>query len=164
MFILCDLPQVAWHGKEEGRSQMIGRDPKTEVAPSSRQRKKEKRKLVVGQGSWRWELKPRTPVKEEPVKEERFSTGIHRNKISKLWDCFSLHPILYTLSLSFSSWRKTEKRKKRKEERHLCSWTIHLWYIWHVEGVYLCVVKDWYILMFPRARSCYLQRLLRICY
>ena len=28
---------------------MIGWDPKTEVAPSSRQRKKERRKLVVGQ-------------------------------------------------------------------------------------------------------------------
>ena len=39
---------------------MIGWDPKTEVAPSSRQRKKEKRKLVVGQGSWRTELKPST--------------------------------------------------------------------------------------------------------
>ena len=30
---------------EEERSQMIGWDPKTEVAPSSRQRKKEKRKI-----------------------------------------------------------------------------------------------------------------------
>ena len=28
MFVLGDLPQVAWHGKEEGRSQMIGWDPK----------------------------------------------------------------------------------------------------------------------------------------
>ena len=69
-----------------------------------------------------------------------------------------------SLSLSLSSWRKTEKRKKRKEERQLCSWTIHLCYIWHVEGVCQCVVKDWYIFMFPRAWSCYLQRLLRICY
>ena len=48
---------------EEERSQVIGWDPKTEVAPSSRQRKKEKRKLAVGQGSWRTELKPRTPGK-----------------------------------------------------------------------------------------------------
>ena len=28
----------------------------------------------------------------------------------------------------------------------------------------MCSKKDWYILMFPRAWSCYLQRLLRICY
>ena len=28
----------------------------------------------------------------------------------------------------------------------------------------VCVVKDWYILMFPRAWSFYLQLLLRICY
>ena len=114
MFLLGDLTRVAWHGKEEGRSQKIAWDPKTEVAPSSRQRKKKKRKLVVRQGSL---------------------------KLKKDW-----------------------KRKKRKEERHLCSWTIHLWYIWHVEGVYLCVIKDWYILMFPRGLSCYLWRLLRICY
>ena len=39
--------------KEEDGSQMIGRDPKTEVAPSSRQRKKETRKLVLDQtSSW----------------------------------------------------------------------------------------------------------------
>ena len=38
-------------GKEEDGSQMIGRDPKTEVAPSSRQRKKEMRKLVLDQTS-----------------------------------------------------------------------------------------------------------------
>ena len=42
---------------------MIGWDPKTEVAPSSHQRKKEKRKLVVGQVLWQTELKPRTPGK-----------------------------------------------------------------------------------------------------
>ena len=46
---------------EEGRSQTIGWDPKTEVAPSSRQRKKEIRKLVVGQDSWRTEPKTSTP-------------------------------------------------------------------------------------------------------
>ena len=45
MFVLGDLPRVAWHGKEEGRSQMIGWDLKTEVAPSSRQRKKGKEKV-----------------------------------------------------------------------------------------------------------------------
>ena len=28
MFVLGDLPRIAWHGKEEGRSQMIGWDPK----------------------------------------------------------------------------------------------------------------------------------------
>ena len=50
---------------------MIGWDPKTEVAPSSRQGKREKRKLVVGQGSWRTELKPRTPGKRKKI--------LHRN-------------------------------------------------------------------------------------
>ena len=39
MFVLGDLPRVAWHGKEEERSQMIGWDPKTEVGTPSRQRK-----------------------------------------------------------------------------------------------------------------------------
>ena len=57
MLVLGDLTRVAWHEKDEGRSQTIGWDPKTEVAPSSRQRKKEKWKSVVGQGSWRTELK-----------------------------------------------------------------------------------------------------------
>ena len=57
MFVLGDLTRVAWHGKEEGRNQTIGWDPKTEVAPSSCQRKKIIRKLVVGQGSWRMEPK-----------------------------------------------------------------------------------------------------------
>ena len=56
MFVLGDFPRVAWHGKEEGRSQMIG-TLKTEVAPSSRQRKKEKKKLVIEQGSWQTEPK-----------------------------------------------------------------------------------------------------------
>ena len=69
---------------------------------------------------------------------------------------------IYPLSLSLNL-KKDWKRKKKKEVRQLCSWTIHWWYIWHVEGVYLCVVKVWFILMFPRAWSCYLQRLLRIC-
>ena len=50
---------------EEGRSQMIGWDPKTEVAPSSRQRKKEIRKSVFGHRSWRTNLKPRLRVKED---------------------------------------------------------------------------------------------------
>ena len=45
MFVLGDLPRVTWHGKEEGRSQTIGWDPKTEVVPSSRQRKKENKKV-----------------------------------------------------------------------------------------------------------------------
>ena len=39
--------------EEEDGSQMIGRDPKTEVAPSSRQRKEEIRKLVLDEtSSW----------------------------------------------------------------------------------------------------------------
>ena len=121
MFVLCDLTRVARHGKEEGRSQMIGWDPKTEVAPSSRQRKKEMRKSVCWTEVAESEPKANTerrkvtrtrrsrifkPVlkKEhkdcQPVKEEILSTGIHRNKISKLRDCISLYPIIYPLSLS----------------------------------------------------------------
>ena len=61
---------------EEGRSQMISWNPKTEVPPSSRQRKKEKRKLVVGQDSWRTELKPRTPGKRRARKRRKI---LHRN-------------------------------------------------------------------------------------
>ena len=51
MLVLGNLTQVAGHQGEGERSQMIGWDPKTEVAPSSRRRKNEKRELVVGQGS-----------------------------------------------------------------------------------------------------------------
>ena len=51
--VLHDLTRVAWQGKEDDGSQMIGWDPKMEVAPSSRQRKKEIRKLVLDQtSSW----------------------------------------------------------------------------------------------------------------
>ena len=39
MFVLGDLTRVAWHGKEEGRIQTIGWDPKTEVGTPSRQQK-----------------------------------------------------------------------------------------------------------------------------
>ena len=44
MFVLCDHTRVAWHGKEEGRSQMIGWDPKTESGtffPSAEKKKRE---------------------------------------------------------------------------------------------------------------------------
>ena len=36
--VLGNLTRVAWHRKEEGRSQTIGWDPKTEVGTPSRQR------------------------------------------------------------------------------------------------------------------------------
>ena len=39
MLVLGDLTQVAGHQEEEERSQMIGRDPKTEVGTPSPQRK-----------------------------------------------------------------------------------------------------------------------------
>ena len=89
MFVLGDLMEKEWDtGRhivaltdrlakgEEKRSQMIGWDPETEVAPSSRQRKKKKRKLVVGQGSWRTELKPRTPGKRRTRERRKI---LHRN-------------------------------------------------------------------------------------
>ena len=50
MLVLCDLTRVACHGKEEGRSQMIGWDPKTEMAPSSRQRQKKNKKVSCWTG------------------------------------------------------------------------------------------------------------------
>ena len=50
MLVLGELTRVARHGKEEGRSQMIGWDPKTEVAPSSRPQKKEKEKISCWTG------------------------------------------------------------------------------------------------------------------
>ena len=53
MFVLGDLPRVAWHGKKEGRSQMIGWDPKNGSGaffPSAKKGKE--KKSVVGQGSW----------------------------------------------------------------------------------------------------------------
>ena len=70
MLVLGDLTRVAWHGKEAGRSQMIGLDPKTEAE------KKKGEKLVVGQGSWRTELKPRTPGKRKARKRRKI---LHRN-------------------------------------------------------------------------------------
>ena len=50
MFVLGDLPRVAWHGKEEERSQTIGWDPKTEVGTPSCQRKKKKEKVSCWTG------------------------------------------------------------------------------------------------------------------
>ena len=47
MLVLGNLTQVAGHQGGEGeRSQMIGWDPKTEVAPSSRRRKKKRKEKV----------------------------------------------------------------------------------------------------------------------
>ena len=39
MLVLGNLTRAAWHQKEEGRSQTIGWDPKTEVGTPSRRRK-----------------------------------------------------------------------------------------------------------------------------
>ena len=60
--------------------------------------------------------------------------------------------ILYTtLSLSLN----LKKRKNRKEERHLCPWTVQfIIHIWHFESVSLCIVKDSCIFMLPRGLSC----------
>ena len=95
------------------------------MEPYSRQRKKEKRKLVVGQGSWRTELNEELWVKEEPVKEERFSTGIHLNKISNFWTVspYTQFYIPFLLSLSLSSLSLSlslsqfEERLKTKEKK-----------------------------------------------
>ena len=91
------------------------------------------------------------------LKEERFSTGIHRNKISKLWDCFSLYPILYTLSLSPSQVEEKLKTKEKKRRKTFVfphySFIIYL-IRWRCISV--CSKKDWYILIFPCGRSCYL--------
>ena len=90
------------------------------------------------------------------MKEKRFSSGTpSKNKISNFGDYFSLYQILYT-TLSLSQFEG--KRKNRKEERHLCPWTIQfIIYIWHFESVSLCIVKDSCILMLPRGLSCSLQ-------
>ena len=65
MFVLGDLPRVAWHGKEEGRSQMIGWDPKNGSGTFFPSAKKGKERLVVGQGSWQTEPKPVLRVEED---------------------------------------------------------------------------------------------------
>ena len=57
-------PKKSPDQEEEERSQVIGWDPKTKVAPSSRQRKNEKKKLVIGQGSWQTDPKPVLRVKK----------------------------------------------------------------------------------------------------
>ena len=60
--------------------------------------------------------------------------------------------ILYTtLSLSLN----LKKRKNRKEERHLCPWTVQF-IIKYFDAlkVYIIVVKDSCILMLPRGLSC----------
>ena len=68
---------------EEERSQVIGWDPKTEVAPSPRQRKNEKKKLVVGQGSWQTEPKPVLRV-EEDIKIFRIEEAIFFKPVLKI--------------------------------------------------------------------------------
>ena len=54
-------------------------------------------------------------VKEEPVKEERFSTRIHLNKISD-FGTVSPYTQFYILPLSLSIWRKTENERKEKKK------------------------------------------------
>ncbi len=105
--------------------------------------------------------------KQSPKLLILFFDGVPLENLSSFTGYFSFIPKFYiplSLSLSLSLSQFEGKRKKRKEERHLCSWTVHLLYIWHVESVYLCVVKDSCILMFPRGRSCYLPCLLRVGY
>ena len=65
---------------------MIGWDPKTEVAPSSRQRKKIIKKLVVGLGSWRTEPKPSTLGKEDEknILKEPFLQASTKNSIKSI--------------------------------------------------------------------------------
>ena len=67
----------------EGRSQTIGWDPKTEVAPSFRHQKNEKKKLVVRQGSWQTEPKPVLQV-EEDIKIFRIEEAIFFKPVLKI--------------------------------------------------------------------------------
>ena len=124
-------------GRKKVEAKWLAGTLKTEVAPSSRQWKREARKSVVGQGSWQTEPKPVLQVEEDkkisrtrrsqvlqpstknsiksisPSKRKYSPQELHqRKKISKLWDHFSLYPILYTLSLSLSIWRKMKEKKK----------------------------------------------------
>ena len=90
------------------------------------------------------------------MKEERFSSGTpSKNKISNFGTISPLYPnfIYHSLSLSLSQFKGT--RKNRKEERHLCPWTVQfIIHTWHFEGVSLCIVKDSCIFMLPRGLSC----------
>ena len=89
------------------------------------------------------------------MKEERFSSGTpSKNKISNSGAISPLYPNSIYRSLS----QFEEKGKNRKEERHLCPWTVQfIIHIWHFESVSLCIVKDSCIFMLPRGRSCSLQ-------
>ena len=73
-----------------------------------------------------------------------------RRKIRSNFGAISpLYQILYTTLSQFEG-----KRKNRKEERHLCPWTVQfIIYIWHFESVSICIVKDSCIFMLPRGRS-----------
>ena len=68
-------------GRKKVEAKWLAGTLKMEVAPSSRQRKKEKTKLVVGQGSWRTEPKPSTP-------------GRRRQKISRTRRSHFFKPVL----------------------------------------------------------------------
>ena len=71
-----------------------------------------------------------------PVKEEIFSTGIHRNKISKLWRLFLPIPVIYPLSLSLSSWRKTKNERKEKK-KGIC---VHVLFIYNIaDTLKMCI-------------------------
>ena len=91
------------------------------------------------------------------MKEERFSSGTpSKNKISNFGTISPLYPNFIYHSLSLFQFEG--KPKNRKEERHLCQWTVQfITYIWHFESVSLCIVKDSCILMLPRGLSCSLQ-------
>ena len=76
------------------------------------------------------------------------------------WDCVSQYQMLYTLSLSLNS--KENERKEKKKDIYVHG--LFNYYIFDTLKVYIIVVKDSCILMLPRGPSCYLWRLLRICY
>ena len=90
--------------------------------------KRKIRKLVVGQGSWRTELKPRTPGKRRARKRRNI---LHRNP-SKYTQ------YIYTLSLSLSSWRKTENERKEKK-KDICVHALFIYDIFDMLKVYIYV-------------------------
>ena len=93
-------------GRREKPNDWLGTlKQKWHLLPVSKKRKRGK--LVVGQGSWRTGLKPRTPGKGRARK--RFSTGIHLNEISNFG---TVSPYTQFYIPSFSQFE--EKQKKRK--------------------------------------------------
>ena len=179
---LVTLGRRTPEGGEEGRSQMIGWGPKTEVAPFSPSAKKTRRNVsclagfVAGRRTkasipgWRqkniWDTRePRffKPVFKislksiSPWKKKDSPVEPRRKiKISNFGTIFSFIPKFY-IPPSLSLLSQFEETKEQKRRKIFMSTGCSIIICFDTLKVYIIVVKDSCIFMLPRGLSCSLQ-------